>query len=182
MPLHLDVPGEATINNDNSITYGPSTHLELEHSLISISKWEAKYHKPFLTKDQKTPEEMADYIRFMVITKVKDLSVFDRLSQENIIQIQNYINDPMSATTIKSVPGHRKANNGSVVTSELVYYWLTALNIPFEVEKWHFNRLMKLVEVASEKNQPKKKMPKKEVLRKQSALNEARRKASGSAG
>lgn len=172
--LPIDVPGEVIVNDDNSISHGPVVHLELEHSLISISKWESKYHKPFLAKERKTPEEMADYIRFMTVTKVKDETVYDRFTPEIIEKINSYIQDSMTATVIKTAPGQKKANPGTFITNEVIYYWLVELGIPFDVEKWHINRLMTLVEVTTEKRRPKKKMPKSEVLRRQSSLNAKR--------
>lgn len=181
--LPLDIPGEVTIGPDNSVTTGPTVHVDLEHSLISISKWEAKYHKPFLTQEQKTPEEMADYIRFMAIGKVKDETVFERFSREHIRKINAYIQDTMTATKIKPSPGgKKKASSGSFVTSEVVYYWLVELGIPFEVEKWHFSRLVKLVETISEKRKPQKKMSRSDVLRRQSAANAMRKARSGTRG
>lgn len=182
--LPISVPGVEKFDEvSQEFIYGPSTELDLEHSLISISKWESKYHKPFLGPETKTSDEMLDYIRFMTINKPKDPTCYERLTDKNVDEIKAYIDDPMTATKITPAPGGKKKAGGSkVVTSELIYYWLVQMNIPFEVEKWHLNRLLKLVEVVSEKNQPKKKIPKKQTLRSQAAINEARRRASGSSG
>ena len=146
--------------------------LKLEHSLVSISKWESKWHKAFLSNNEKTPDEIMDYIRCMTINQV-DPIVYYCLSQKNIDDIKAYIDDPMTATTIKDIPGKR---NYEVVTSELIYYWMVALQIPFECEKWHINRLLTLIRVCNIKNQPAKNIPKREILNQNRLLNEARRK------
>lgn len=154
------------------ITIKPQT-LKLEHSLVSISKWESKWHKPFLYDNDKTLEEVMDYIRCMTINPVSDEYVYYALTQDNINMIQSYIDDPMTATTIKSMPG--KSNN-EVVTSELIYYWMVALNIPFECEKWHINRLLTLIQICNIKNQPAKNMSKRDIVSQNRLINEARRK------
>ena len=146
--------------------------LKLEHSLVSISKWESKWHKAFLSNNEKTPDEIMDYIRCMTINQV-DPIVYYCLSQKNMDDIKAYIDDPMTATTIKDIPGKR---NHEVVTSELIYYWMVALQIPFECEKWHINRLLTLIRVCNIKNQPAKNIPKREILNQNRLLNEARRK------
>jgi len=151
------------------------THtLRLEHSLVSLSKWESKWHKPFLANTEKTYEETIDYIRCMNMTQNTDPMVFRALTDDQIRQINDYIDNPMTATTvpdIKNGPPSREQ-----VTSELIYYWMVALNIPFECEKWHLNRLLTLIKVTNFKNQPPKKMSKSEILSRNRALNEARKK------
>lgn len=148
--------------------------LQLEHSLLSISKWEAKWNKAFLTKHDKTFEETIDYIKCMTISRNIDPSVYERLTSENIAQINDYIGAPMTATYFreeKSGPGRR-----DVITSELIYYWMIALGIPFECQKWHFNRLLTLIRVCNIKNSPPKKMSQREIMRENAALNAARKK------
>lgn len=151
------------------------THtLRLEHSLVSLSKWESKWHKPFLANTEKTYEETIDYIRCMNMTQNTDPMVFRALTDDQIRQINDYIDNPMTATTvpdIKNGPPSREQ-----VTSELIYYWMVALNIPFECEKWHLNRLLTLIKVTNFKNQPPKKMSTSEILSRNRALNEARKK------
>lgn len=151
------------------------THtLRLEHSLVSLSKWESKWHKPFLANTEKTYEETIDYIRCMNMTQNTDPMVFRALTDDQIRQINEYIDNPMTATTvpdIKNGPPSREQ-----VTSELIYYWMVALNIPFECEKWHLNRLLTLIKVTNFKNQPPKKMSTSEILSRNRALNEARKK------
>lgn len=148
--------------------------LQLEHSLVSLSKWESKWHKAFLSKREKTFEETIDYIRCMTITKNVDPSVYFNLSKENIEAINRYIEDPMTATYIAEDPNG--SIGGDVVTSELIYYWMISLNIPQEYQKWHLNRLLSLIKVCNVKNMPAKKMSQSELMRRHSAINEARRK------
>lgn len=132
--------------------------LQLEHSLISISKWEAKWHKPFIGKEEKTEEETRDYIRCMTITQNVDPIVYLAIPNSEIQRIKEYINEPMTATWFND--RDKKAPSRKVITSEVVYYWMISQNIPIECEKWHFNRLMTLIRVCSEKSQPQKKMSK----------------------
>ena len=148
--------------------------LQLEHSLVSLSKWESKWHKAFLTKYEKTLEETLDYIKCMTITQNVDPEIYNYLSQANIEQVNNYIANPMTATVFSE----DKTNNSSkeVVTAELIYYWMIALNIPFECQKWHLNRLLTLVRVCNIKNTPPKKRSKREIMSRNAALNAARRK------
>ena len=147
--------------------------LCLEHSLVSISKWESKWKKPFISETEKTIEELRDYIRCMTLTQNVDPKVYMAVSQTQIREIVAYMEDPMTATWFSDKADKRK--NREIVTSELIYYWMTALNIPMECQKWHLNRLMTLIRIAGEKNQPPKKMSKKDIYRQNSALNAARR-------
>lgn len=147
--------------------------LELEHSLVSLSKWESKWLKPFLTATNKTSEETIDYIRCMTLTQHVDPIAYTYIRQKHIDIIAEYIDAPMTATTF-SIPKEKKTNT-EVVTAELVYYWMVAFTIPFECQKWHLNRLLTLINVCNIKNNPKNKMSKKDAARHQRALNEARR-------
>lgn len=155
--------------------------LQLEHSLVSLSKWESRWHKAFLSKNDKTEEELRDYIRCMTLTQNVNPNVYQFLTNENLSQIKEYIDDPMSATVINSTPSGNKSSR-EVVTSELIYYWMIALNIPPEYQKWHLNRLLKLIEVCNIKNTPPKKRSKSEIMRSNAALNAARRRQYGSRG
>lgn len=148
--------------------------LQLEHSLVSLSKWEAKHHKLFLDKNDKTTEEIIDYIRCMTLTQNVDPEAYKYLTQKNIDDIQEYIDDPMTATTIPESPN--KPHTGERVSSELIYYWMIALNIPPEYQKWHLNRLLTLIKVCNVKNSPPKKMSQRELLRQRRAINESRLK------
>jgi hypothetical protein len=155
--------------------------LQLEHSLVSLSKWESRWHKAFLSKNDKTEEELRDYIRCMTLTQNVNPNVYQFLTNENLSQIKEYIDDPMSATVINSTPSGNKSSR-EVVTSELIYYWMITLNIPPEYQKWHLNRLLKLIEVCNIKNTPPKKRSKSEIMRSNAALNAARRRQYGSRG
>lgn len=153
--------------------------IQLEHSLVSLSKWESKWNKPFLGKDNKTEEEIIDYVRCMTITQNVDPNVYYAMSNDNIKAIRNYIDEPMTATTFKEIGGK---TNREVITSELIYYWMIALNVPFECQKWHLNRLLTLIRVCNIKNQPPKKMKQSEIMRQNAALNAARKKQLNSRG
>lgn len=148
--------------------------LTLEHSLVSLSKWESKWCKPFLTKSEKTHEELIDYVRCMTITQNVDPTVYEYLSAENMRMINDYINSPMTATKFP-VDENRKINR-ETMTSEKIYYSMIALNIPFECQKWHLNRLIALIRVCNDKNKPSKKKNMKEIMSRNAALNAARRK------
>ena len=148
--------------------------LQLEHSLISLSKWESKWCKPFLSKEDKTLEETIDYIRCMTLTPNVNPDIYYCLSNENLREINQYIDAPMTATTFHERPGG--TSNCEIITSELIYYWMIAQNIPFECQKWHINRLLTLIRVCNIKNAPAKKMSKREIMSQNAALNEARRK------
>lgn len=154
--------------------YEKEQTLQLEHSLVSISKWEAKWHKPFLSKEDKTPEEISDYVKCMTITQNVKPDVYSRLTNDHIDQINAYIADPMTATSFSTDKNGRISRE--IVTSELIYYWMIALNVPPEYQKWHLNRLLTLVRICNIKNQPSKKMSKKDILSRNAALNAARRK------
>lgn len=153
--------------------------LQLEHSLVSLSKWESKWNKPFLSKEDKTFEETIDYIRCMTLTQNVDPNVYFQLTQENIRQINDYIEAPMTATTISEEP---RRGRPEIVTSEVIYWWMIANNIPPEYQKWHLNRLLTLIRVCNIKSQPPKKMKSKDIMRQNAALNAARRKQLNSKG
>lgn len=154
--------------------------LQLEHSLVSLSKWESKWHKPFLAKNNKTLEETIDYIKCMTITQNVNSDVYDHLTKQNMDTIGDYIDDSMTATFFTEEKTRR--SNSEIITSELIYYWMIALNIPFECQKWHLNRLLTLIKVCNIKNQPPKKMSTRDRLSRNAALNAARRKQLNSKG
>lgn len=148
--------------------------LQLEHSLVSISKWESKWNKSFLSNPNKTTEEVTDYIKCMTITQNVKPEVYDRLSTDNINQINEYIAAPMTATYFAQ-DNSKRGSRGESVTAELIYYWMIALNIPFQCEKWHLNRLLTLIRVCNIKNTPPKKRNRRDILSQQAALNQARK-------
>lgn len=154
--------------------------LQLEHSLIALSKWESKWCKPFFSNEEKTDEETLDYIRCMTINSNINPEIYRRLTQENVKQINQYIESPMTATVVNEP--FDKRGRKQTVTSELIYYWMIALNIPFECEKWHINRLLTLIRVCNAENQPPKKRGSAELTKSYAALNAARRKQLNSKG
>lgn len=173
--LQITIPASEAYNSaTNTFDQVKETTLVLEHSLVSLSKWESKWCKPFLAKEEKTTEETIDYIRCMTLTQNVDPKIYYAMSSENVEMIKNYINDPHSATTIREASNGPK--NREIITSELIYYWMIALNIPFECQKWHLNRLLTLIRVCNIKNDPHpKKMSRSQILSRNAALNAARR-------
>lgn len=147
--------------------------LQLEHSLASLSKWESKWCKPFLSSN-KTNEETMDYIKCMTVTQNVRPEIYSLLTEINIKQITDYINSPMTATTFSENKDGKHSRE--IVTSELVYYWMIAANIPFECQYWHLNRLLTLIRVCNIKNSPPKKRSKRDIMSHNAALNAARRK------
>lgn len=154
--------------------------LQLEHSLVSLSKWESKWHKSFLHTKDKTYEETMDYIKCMTITQNVNPEVYDHLSQRNVEEINNYINNPMTATTFAE-DKNAKANR-EIVTAEIIYNWMFSLQIPMECQKWHLNRLIAMIRVSSIKNSSPKKMNKRDILSQNAAINAARRQKLNSKG
>lgn len=148
--------------------------LQLEHSLVSISKWESTWNKPFLSKVDKTDDELLDYVKCMTITQNVNSETYLCLSDDNYARIKRYIEAPMTATTFSKDENGR--TNREKITSEIIYYWMIALNIPMECQKWHLNRLLTLIKVCSIKNSPKKKRSGAELSRHHAAVNAANRK------
>lgn len=153
--------------------------IQIEHSLVSLSKWESKWGKPFLTKEEKTHEESIDYIRCMTITQNVDDNVYKLIGQGIIEEISRYIEAPMTATVFNT---ENKNGSREIITAEIIYYWMIALNIPFECQKWHLNRLLALIKVCDIKNTPSKKMSKREIMDRNRSLNLARREALNTKG
>lgn len=172
--LEITIPGfEIYDSTKQEFIMSEGQTLQLEHSLVSISKWESKWHKLFLSKKEKTNEETLDYIRCMTLTENVDPSVYFGLTNDNIKEINEYIENPMTATTISDTGGK---NSREQVSSELIYYWMIAQNVPVEFQHWHLNRLLTLLRVCSVKNAPPKQMSKSEIMSRNAALNAARRK------
>ena len=179
--LEITIPATEIYDevNNEFVTIKEQT-LKLEHSLVSISKWESKWCKPFISNDKKTVEETIDYIKCMTINKNVDPNIYRCLTAEQINKINEYISAPMTATWFTDK--ENKKTNREQITSELIYYWMVALQIPSEYEKWHLNRLLTLIRVCNIKNQPPKKMSKRDTLSRNAALNAARRKQMNSRG
>jgi hypothetical protein len=161
------------------------TTIELEHSLSSLSKWEEKWERPFLGKEQHTTEQTIDYIKCMTLTPDVPSEVYDRLSGENYQVISEYIAKKNSATFFMEKPGAQTRANNSVVTAELIYYWMFAHQLPAEFDQWHLNRLLTLIRVCNEKNAPSqknKKMSQRDLAQRNRDLNAARKKQLQTAG
>lgn len=178
MPKMIHVPEQEFFNNETQTFLNlKETTFKIEHSLVAIAKWESKWHVAFLDDNvEKTDEMIIDYIKCMTISQNVDPEIYNHLPPETIKEINDYIGDPMTATTFRNM--NEGPGSGEYITNEVVYYWMIAQNIPLECEKWHFNRLMTLIRVCSEKNNPnKKKMNQRDILKQNRELNEARKKA-----
>ena len=173
--LNITIPKKELYDEKNEeFVYLPEKTLCLEHSLVSVSKWESKWKKPFLSKEQKTTEETIDYIKCMTITQNVDDMFYNCLTADNIKAINSYIDDSMTATTFYDV--RKNTGRQENITSELIYFWMISLNIPMECQKWHLNRLLTLIKICNIKNDSGKKMSRGEINSRNAALNAARRK------
>ncbi len=181
--LQIIVPGTELFDESTEMfVHTEDTQLELEHSLLAISKWESKWCKPFLLKDKNdtlTPSEFFDYIKCMTVTSNVSKDVYNALTPQNIKAIIDYIDRPMTATTITD--NSKSPFRKEIITSELIYYWMVAYQIPFECETWNIHRLLMLIRICNAKNNPKK-MSKREILMQNRALNAARKKALNTKG
>jgi len=179
--LQITIPATELWNEKtNEFVKTKEQVLQLEHSLVSLSKWESKWCKPFMSKTEKTSEETIDYIRCMTVTQNIDFDVYNCITNEIINEVSAYIEAPMTATTFSD--DNKNIINREIITAEIIYYWMVALTIPFECQKWHLNRLLTLINVCNIKNQPKKKTGKGNIYARNRALNEARKKELNTAG
>lgn len=178
--LQITLPVELWDEGKQEFVYLPGQTLELEHSLASLSKWESKMGKPFLSKNQKTYEETLEYLKCMMLTSGITDDVYDYLMGHKLQVIDDYINSSMTATILPKNRGGR--GRPETVTAELIYYWMIAMQIPSQYEHWHLNRLITLIGVCNVKNSPAKKRSSDEILRDQMALNEERCKQLNSKG
>ena len=174
MPITIQIHGEELFDDKTQMfSREVLATVTLEHSLVSVSKWEAKYEKPFISEAEKTVDEVKDYVKMMLLEPVSD-DIFERLDKENFQAINDYIGSKQTATWINDPTNNRRSSEQ--VTSELIYYWMVALTIPFECQYWHLNRLLTLIQVANIKSTPPKNMSKTEAMRRQASIN-AQRKA-----
>ena len=174
--LKIEIPDTEAFNpetNEFLVVKGKS--IALEHSLVSVSKWESKWHVPYLSDKPKTTEQLYDYIRCMTLTQNVDPHVYMCIPRSEMERINAYIENKMTATWFSSDKNKKKSRSGEVITSEVIYYWMISLGIPMECQKWHLNRLLTLIRVCEEKNAPKEKMSKRDILARNKALNAARR-------
>ena len=181
--LTIELPQQEFFNQEEQkfFTVEPVT-LTLEHSLVSLSKWESIHEKPFLTKEEKTPEELFSYISCMSIGQKNPEGIIIRLNRDHLVAVNEYIQSSRSATTFGQLP--ERPGKSEIITSELVYYWMVAFSIPFEAETWHLNRLFALVRICNIKNSKEKgpKINKQEAAQERHKLNMERRAAAKSSG
>ena len=180
LPIKITLEPEKWDEKNGEFIPPKTQTIQLEHSLISISKWESKWCKSFIHTKEMSVEETIDYIKCMTLTQNVRDDVYNCISNDNILQIREYINAPMTATTFSNSKTGKK--NREIITSELIYYWMVAFNIPFECQKWHLNRLITLIRVCETKNEPSKKRSKKDVAAEYARLNAARKKAMNTRG
>ena len=178
--LEINVPIGESFDEETDEFIENTYALELEHSLVSLSKWESKFEKPFLANDKKSSAEILWYIEAMTLTPNVPPEIFFHLSEKNLLDIDKYINGKQTATWFsENTP---QGASREIITAEVIYYWLTALQIPFECETWHLNRLFTLIKVANTKNAPKKKMSRAAQLAQQRKLNAERQKQYNTTG
>lgn len=175
MPKKIIIPDAEFFNeNTGEFSYVKGQTITIEHSLVSLKKWEEKWHIPFLSSD-KTLEQTIDYIKLMTITQNVKPELYTALTPENVKEINEYINDPMTATWFNEEQKKKGKKSGEIITAELIYYWMITLQIPVEFQKWHLNSLLTLIQVCNVKNAPPEKMSKRDVLNRYKSINEARR-------
>ena len=179
--LQLTIPeGQLWDEASEQFIYIKETTIQLEHSLISLHKWESRWKKAFLSKEDRTFEETIDYIKCMTTTQNVNPLVYIFFKNEQIEQVNKYIADPMTATHVKK--SKTVTTSRQIVTAELIYYWMILYNIPFECRKWHLNQLLTLIDVCNAESAPKKKRNSKDVANEYRALNAARKKQLGTKG
>lgn len=173
--LKITVPARELYDEEKNLFFTTKEQtLCLEHSLVSLSKWESRWCKPFISKEEKTADETIDYIKCMTLTQNVDPNIYLAITDDIVDKVNDYIDAPMTATTFSNIGDNRPSRE--IVTSELIYYWMVAFTIPSKYEKWHLNRLLTLIRICNIKNQPPKKMSQRETARHYASLNESRRK------
>ena len=175
--LNIKIKGqELFIPDKNEFVTISDQVLKLEHSLVSISAWEEKWHEKFLNPNiQMTQEQVLDYIKCMTLNEDFPEEAYNFLSSEDVKQIKEYMEDPHTATTINTLGQNRKKHTNKVTTAEEIYYMMFSYGIPKECETWHINKLLTLIEVFSVKNGGEKKMSTREIMQQNAALNAARK-------
>lgn len=179
--LKIIVPSMDLFNEeDNTFTTVPETIIELEHSLLAMSKWESKFQVPFLGSSPKTNQEMLEYVRLMIVTPNYPENILSRLTSENYDSIKEYIESSQSATTFSN--RSKAKGKPEIITSELIYYWMVAFTIPFECESWNLNRLFALIRICDIKNSKPKPMTQRELAERNRSINEQRKAKLGTRG
>lgn len=179
--LTIKVGGEEAFDEGTqSFVVTGGRDLDLEHSLVSLSKWESIHEKPFLGKEEKSPEEVISYVKCMMVDPKTPEEILHELSEDNFKRINDYLDAKMTATWFSEQPGQPKSRE--VITSELIYYWMTGFNIPWEAQYWHLNRLFTLIRICSVKSEKPKKMSRGEIARRNRELNAQRRAQLGTSG
>lgn len=180
--LTITILGDESWDEEaEKFVYSESTVLEFEHSLVSLSKWEAKFHKPFLTKDEKSEEEMAAYLEAMLMTTNVDPAILDRLTEEHVKALGDYVNDPMTGTTISNLP-QAKQRVSERLSAELIYFWMNQYQIPYEARHWHLNQLFTLIKIHYAKSQKPQKMNTRKQVQSMAEINRQRRAQLGTSG
>ena len=178
--LKVTILGDEVFDDETEeFSHQGTVVLELEHSLVSLSKWESEWEKPFLGPNEKTAEETLGYISAMLLTPDVSAETLNKLDTSHIKQINDYVSAKMTATWFAE---SKKPPSREIITAELIYYWMISMKIPLECQHWHLNRLLTLIRVINEKNQPAKKMSKSELIARNRALNEQRRQQLGTKG
>lgn len=173
------VTAEGFDDSKNEFVEYETAMVELEHSLLSLSKWESKWEIPFLGSEEKTDEQVLDYVRMMILGDEITEELLSKFTVKEFDTIKKYINAKMTATTFNET---KKETAKEVITAEIIYYWMIALGIPFECETWHLERLLTLIKVCNIKNAPKDKRSARQSAEERRALNEQRRRETGSRG
>lgn len=185
--LKLTIPKQEIYDEATATFYSIEEQtLQFEHSLYAISRWESKWHVPFLDGKEKNMAQIIDYVRCMCLDESVNPITFKGLTRKNIKTVEEYIANPMTATWIrddkKIQNGHKVTSKGKAMTAELLYFYMSQAQIPYECQYWHINRLVMLLRVSGEELKPKKKMSKRSILEQQRALNQARKAKTGSKG